>query len=277
MKLTINSKAKLINGDELPLLGLGVFRSPAGEVTKQAVIHALETGYRHIDTAKIYGNEQAVGQAIRESKINRSEIFVTTKLWSDDHGYDNAINACSQSLKELNLDYVDLYLIHWPVEGKRLDAWRAMETLLDEGKCHGIGVSNYMVLHLKELFDHCSVLPMVNQIELSPYNYLYRKSTVDLCRDQGILLVAYSPLTKGKKLEDPRLLDVVQKYNKSPAQILIRWALQQNFAVIPKSINRDRINENANVFDFSISEEDMDYLDSLNENLITGWDPTNAP
>ncbi len=277
MQIDIDSTAKIANGVKIPLIGFGVFRSPAGEVTSQAVGQALVAGYRHIDTARIYGNERAVGQAIRESGLAREEIFVTTKLWNADHGYEAAIAACLKSTKELDLDYIDLYLIHWPVEGKRLDSWRALETLLADGKCRAIGVSNYMVTHLKELIANCTVLPQVNQIELSPYNYVYRQEVVDLCRTNQIQLVAYSPLTKGKKLKDPALMDVAATYTKTPAQILIRWALQHKFVVIPKSVNPNRIRENADVFDFTISGADMDVLDGFNENLITGWDPTDVP
>lgn len=212
----------LNNGVTIPALGLGVFRSPAGEMTRNAVLHALEAGYRHIDTAKIYGNEESVGQAIRESGIPRSEIFLTTKLWNSDHGYDATLRACDESLTKLGFHAVDLYLVHWPVQGLRLETWRAMETLLAEGKARAIGVSNYMVHHLEELLEHANVVPAINQIELSPYNYLYRKEVVDLCRANDIQVEAYSPLTKAQKLHDPKLVELARKYSKTAAQILIR-------------------------------------------------------
>jgi diketogulonate reductase-like aldo/keto reductase len=202
---------------------------------------------------------------------------VTTKLWNSDHGYDQAISAFNQSLDKLGLDYIDLYLIHWPVEGKRLASWQALETLLVQDRCRAIGVSNYMVRHLEELLDQCKVVPAVNQIELSPYNYNNRKEVIDHCRSKDILVQAYSPLTKGHKLPDPNLAKIASKYSKSPAQVLIRWALQHGFNVLPKSSSRERMAENFDVFDFSISREDMDYLDSLGEGLATSWDPTNAP
>ncbi|MFW9991171.1 MAG: aldo/keto reductase [Candidatus Odinarchaeota archaeon] len=277
MELTINSKARLNNGIEMPFIGLGVYQSPGGNVTTNAVLYALEAGYRHVDTAKIYGNERDVGRAIREGPVSRKEIFVTTKLWNSDHGYSATIKACNESLEKLRLEYVDLYLIHWPVKESRLESWRAMETALDEGKCKAVGVSNYMVRHLEELLDNCSITPAVNQIELNPYNYLYMKEIVDLCRSKNIQLEAYSPLTKGKKLNDPKLVDVARKYSKTPAQILIRWALEEKMVVIPKSTNKTRIRENSSVFDFTISREDMEYMNSFNEDLITGWDPTKAP
>ena len=277
MKRTIDSTFTLNNGVEIPIIGLGVFRNPAGEVTRNAVRYALEAGYRLIDTAKVYGNEASVGEAIRHSGIPRSEVFVTTKLWNADHGYEATRRACAESLRKMGLDTLDLYLVHWPVEGLRLETWRAMEALLADGKCRAIGVSNYMVQHLEELLNHCAVAPAVNQIELSPYNYLSRKDVVDLCRAQGIQTEAYSPLTKGLKLKDPKLVRIAQTYAKSTAQIHVRWAVQRGFVVLPKSSSRERIRQNADVFDFAISETDMATLDSFDENLVTGWDPTEAP
>lgn len=276
-ELTTQSTQTLNNGVEIPRVGLGVFRSPAGETTKNTVRTALQAGYRHIDTAKIYGNEDSVGQGVRESGIPRGEVFVTTKLWNGDHGYDAALRACDESLAKLGFDYLDLYLVHWPVEGLRLDTWRAMEKLLAEGKARAIGVSNYMPRHLSELLDHCAVVPAVNQIELSPYNYLYRKEVVDLCRAHNIAVEAYSPLTKGQKLNDPPLVAIAKKYGKSTAQVLIRWVLQQGFVALPKSNNPERIRQNRDVFDFAISDADMAKLEAFNVNLVTGWDPTNAP
>jgi diketogulonate reductase-like aldo/keto reductase len=271
-------RTKTLNSDvKIPVLGLGVFRSPAGATTENAVHYALEAGYRHIDTAKIYGNEKSVGTAVRESGIPRSEIFVTTKLWNSDHGYDATLRACDESLSNLGFDYVDLYLVHWPVEGLRLETWQAMETLLAEGKARAIGVSNYMIRHLEELLNHAKVIPAVNQIELSPYNYLYRKDLVDFCRVNSILVEAYSPLTKARKLDDPKLVELAGKYGKTAAQVLIRWVVQQGMVALPKSTNPARIRQNGDVFDFVISDEDMTYQESFNENLVTGWDPTNTP
>jgi diketogulonate reductase-like aldo/keto reductase len=267
----------LNNGVRIPVIGLGVFRNPAGEVTRSAVRYALEAGYRLIDTAKVYGNEQSVGEAIRESGIPRSEVFVTTKLWNSDQGYEAAQRACAESLRKMGLDNLDLYLVHWPVKGIRLETWRAMESLLADGKCRAIGVSNYMVQHLEELLEHCAVTPAVNQIELSPYNYLSRKQVIDLCRTRGIQVEAYSPLTKGLKLKDSKLVRIAQTYAKSTAQVLVRWAVQHGFVVLPKSSSRERIRQNADVFDFAISEADMATLNSFDENLVTGWDPTDAP
>jgi diketogulonate reductase-like aldo/keto reductase len=267
----------LNNGLKVPVIGLGVFKSPSGDTTQKAVQYALQVGYRHIDTAKIYANEQDVGKSIARSGIPREEIFVTTKLWNNDQGYKSTFKALEESLSKLSMDYVDLYLMHWPVEHLRLESWRAMETLLNNGKARSIGISNFMKRHVEELLDNCNIVPAVNQIELSPYNYLYRKETIDFCLTNNIKIEAYSPLTKGRKLDDSKLRDIADKYEKTPAQILIRWALELDFIVLPKSAREHRIIENADVLDFSISEEDMKYLEGLNENLVTGWDPTNAP
>ncbi len=246
-------------------------------MTRNAVHYALQAGYRHIDTAKIYANEQDIGQALAESKVPREEIFVTTKLWNTDQGYDSTLHALDESLNKLQMDYVDLYLMHWPVKGLRLESWKAMEKALSDGKARAIGVSNFMKRHVKELIDNSKILPAVNQIELSPFNYLQRKATIDFCRENDIALEAYSPLTKGRKLDDSNLVTLADKYGKTTAQFLIRWALEHEFIVIPKSSKQDRIVENASVFDFSIAKEDMEVLDGLNENLATGWDPTDAP
>jgi len=275
----MNFKSTLIlnNNVEIPVLGLGMYLNSSGEIARDAIQCALKSGYRHFDTAKFYANEQDIGQAIRESDILRKELFVTTKLWNDDHGYDSTLRAIDVSLNDLGLDYVDLYLIHWPVQGLRLESWRAMEKSLAEGKVRSIGVSNYMKQHLEELLDNGEVVPAINQIELSPFNYQSRKNTINFCLENNIVIEAYSPLTKGYKLNDPNLIDISGKYEKSTAQILIRWALEHQFVVIPKSSNEKRIIENADVFDFSLSEQDMEFLDGLNENLATSWDPTNAP
>ncbi|HEC43003.1 MAG TPA: aldo/keto reductase [Bacteroides sp.] len=275
--MDIKTRILLNNGVEIPVVGLGVYQSPIGEVTRNAVRHALNAGYRHIDTARVYRNEPDVGIAVAGSGIPREEIFITTKLWNADQGYEPTLAACEKSLERMNLDYVDLYLIHWPVEDLRLESWRAMEKLLSEGRCRAIGVSNYMVHHLEELLENSETVPAINQIEMSPYNYLLRIETIKLCRKRDIKIEAYSPLTQGQKLEDHRLIEIAGKYNKTTAQILIRWSLQKDFIVLPKSVHQNRIIENAAVYDFNLSAEDIEILDGLNENLVTGWDPTNAP
>jgi len=273
----IKQHTLLNNGVKMPSLGLGVFRSPSGALTQQTVKTALSLGYRHIDTAKIYGNEADVGIGIRESGIAREEIFITTKLWNSDQGYDSTLRACDESLALLGLDYVDLYLVHWPEPNKRLDTWQAMEKLLTDGKARAIGVSNYMQRHLIELIDNAKVLPTVNQIELSPYNFTFRQDAINTSKEHGIQVEAYSPLTKGQKLRDPKLIEIAERYGKSTAQLLIRWLLQKEIVVIAKSNNPERIKQNHEVFDFTITDEDMVTMEGFNENLVTGWDPTNAP
>ncbi|HKJ93561.1 MAG TPA: aldo/keto reductase [Longimicrobiales bacterium] len=279
--LTIDSTVPLRQGasdsPRIPLLGLGTYRSPRGAATHNAVRRALELGYRHVDTAKAYGNEADVGAAIRESGVAREDVFVTTKLWNEDHGFERTLGALDGSLRRLGMDYVDLYLVHWPVEGLRLESWRALEALLTEGKARAIGVSNYMVRHLDELFGHAAIVPAVNQIELSPFNLESRRDVVDLCRERGIVIEAYSPLTKGRKLDDPGLARIAEKHARTPAQVLIRWSLQHGFVVLPKSVTPDRIAENAAVYDFVLDDEDMAALDARDEALATGWDPTDAP
>jgi methylglyoxal/glyoxal reductase len=275
MDLNLRSTLRLNNGVEIPRFGLGVFRAPRGEETRRAVVQALSAGYRHIDTARIYGNEKDVGNGVRDSGLPRSEIFVTTKLWNDDQGYDSTLRACERSLKDLGLEYVDLYLIHWPVQGKRLDSWRAMERLLADGKCRAIGVSNFTVRHLEELLEQSKVVPAVNQVEFSPF--LYQEELLHSCQGQGIAVEAYSPLTKGQRLAHPTLVKMGKRHGKTPAQVLIRWCLQHGLIVIPKSTREERIRENADVFGFELSPEDMRVLDGLNENLRTSWDPTDVP
>ena len=240
---TINSTVKLNNDLEMPRLGLGVYLMDPWEETRQAVMTALEEGYRLIDTAAMYGNERDVGRAVKESPVPREEIFVTTKLWNSDHGYDRTLRAFDKSLQLLDMEYIDLYLIHWPVEGLRKETWRAMEKLYNDGKCRAIGVSNYTISHLTELLDCADVPPTVDQVEFSPF--LYQKDLLEFCQSKDIRLEAYSPLTRTKKFNNSIIQQMAQKYQKSPAQIMIRWALQHEVIVIPKSSHRERIRENA--------------------------------
>ena len=269
--LDINTTTTLNNGVKMPLLGLGTWQVH-GEKAEKAVRYALEAGYRHIDTAAIYRNEDAVGRAIRESEVQRQEIFVTTKLWNDDHGYKRATEAFDRSLKKLGLSYADLYLIHWPVEKLCGETWQALEDLLESGRCRAIGVSNFTVSHLEQLMAKSPTVPAVNQVEFSPY--LNQKDLLQFCRLNGIQLEAYSPLTRGKKLKEPVLLAIADKYGKSAAQILIRWALQSGIVVIPKATSREHVIQNADVFDFEISATDMEIINSFNEDFRVCWDPT---
>lgn len=272
---TLPRAIRLNNGSSIPRVGLGVFQAAHGEETRRAVGEALRVGYRHIDTARIYGNEKDVGAAVRDSGVPRAEVFVTTKLWNGDQGYDAALRAFDASLAKLGFEYVDLYLIHWPVPEKRLESWRALEKLLAEGRAKAIGVSNFMVPHLEELLSHAKVVPAVNQIEVSPF--LQHREVRSFCAQKGIAIEAYSPLTKGARLGHPVIVSVAERVERSPAQVLLRWGLQQRMIVLPKSTRSARIAENAALFDFDLSREDMSKLDALEEGLVTGWDPRNQP
>jgi methylglyoxal/glyoxal reductase len=267
MLLTLDSRAKLNNGVEIPYLGLGVYQSSPGEITLRAVRYALKIGYRHIDTAELYGNEMDVGRALRESGIRRDDVFITTKVWNSHQGYDSTLQACEGSLGRLGLSFVDLYLIHWPVQGFGDETWRAMIKLLHQGKARAIGVSNYSIRDLNELLHKSDIVPAVNQVEFHPF--LYQEELLGFCKNNKIQLEAYSPLTRGKRLNHPNILDLAKKYEKTPAQVLIRWSLQHDILVIPKSIHEARIKENSQVFDFQLEPKDMKLLDSLNENLYT--------
>lgn len=267
-------KKKLHNGTEIPQLGLGVYKVPA-EDTYENVKTALEIGYRHIDTASFYENEAGVGRAIRESGIPRDEIFVTTKVWNNDHGFERALKAFDASIARLGLDYVDLYLIHWPVPDMFPETWKALEKIYENGGAKAIGVSNFLDHHLKDLAKTAEVLPVVDQIELHPK--LMQKSTVDYCQEQGIAIESWSPLGKGRYLDDPRLVKLAEKHKKSPAQIIIRWHLQHEFIAIPKSTKKERQKENMNVFDFRLNEHDMHVLDQMDEGFRMGSHPDNVP
>jgi diketogulonate reductase-like aldo/keto reductase len=267
----------LNNGVPIPQLGLGVYQTRSGRETQDAVRWALEAGYRHIDTAMIYGNEEGVARGVLESGLPRDQIFITTKLWNEDHGYTRALAAVDASLTRLGIDYVDLYLVHWPQEGLRLETWRAMEQIQALGKARAIGVSNYMVRHLTELLADCEVTPAVNQIELSPFIYRSRKPVVELCKQHKIAVEAYSPLTKGKRLNDATVKRIARGHGKSPAQILIRYCIEKNWIVIPKSAHKKRIVENLQIFDFALTSAEVAVLDALDEGLATGWDPAEAP
>lgn len=274
MPRTIPRTVRLSNGVELPRVGLGVYQA-RGDDTVHAVLDALKHGYRHIDTAAAYGNEREVGLAVRSSDVPRSEIFVTTKLWNDDQGYERALRAFDASLERLGLDYVDLYLLHWPVFGERVDSWRALERLLAEGRVRAIGVSNFMPRHLDELLDKTEVVPHVNQIEVNPF--LQQREVRAYCDSKGIAVEAYSPLTKGERLGHPVLGRIAEALGRSPAQVLLRWGLEHGLVVLPKSTRTKRIRENGALFDFELTSEQMALLDDLEEGLVTGWDPRRAP
>ena len=261
---TLASRVRLNQGPEMPWVGLGVFQSDPGPTTERAVTWALEAGYRAIDTAAMYRNEADVGRAVRASGVPRAEVFVTTKLWFTDHGYENALRAGRDSQERLGLGPIDLYLIHWPRANSpqaRLDSWRALEQLKEEGTCRAIGVSNYTIRHLEELRGHSSTTPAVNQVEYHPW--VHDPELLAYVEGHGIRLEAYSPLTRGSRLDDPMVSAIGLHHGRSPAQVLIRWGLQHGIVEIPKSVHRERIVENAAVFDFVLSAQEMAELDAL--------------
>lgn len=275
MLFTLQSTIKLNNSILMPLLGIGVYRMSPGKETYQAVKTALEIGYRLVDTASIYGNEEDVGKAVQDSGIRRKEVFITTKLWNDDHGYDAAMRAFDASLKRLGLDYIDLYLIHFPVPNLRQESWRALEKILESGRARAIGVSNYTVRHLRELLDRSHIVPAVNQVEFSPF--LYQHELLKFCRNTGIQLEAYAPLTAGRRLHDPLVTAIAKKHSRTNAQVLLRWAIEHGLVVIPKSAHVDRITENARIFDFELTNGEVIELGSRHDGFRSSWDPTAVP
>ncbi len=266
----------LRDGRAIPQLGLGVFQVPPGAATRQALAAALAAGYRHVDTAAVYRNERDVGAAIRASGLAPESVWVTTKLANADQGAATARRAFEASLERLGLDGVDLYLLHWPHE-RRLESWRVLEQLHAEGLARSIGVSNFLVRHLDELLAQTSVPPAVNQIELSPFLYRTREDTLRRCAEEGIVVEAYSPLTKGRRLNNATVASIAAEVSRTPAQVLIRWSLQKGFVVLPRSSNPARIAENAAVFDFALDDTQITRLDELDEGLTTGWDPARQP
>jgi len=271
VKLGLDTRTPLSHGGEMPVLGLGVWEA-SGKKCVEAVKHALRVGYRLVDTAKIYGNEKEVGVAVRESGVPREDLFVTTKVWTSDQGYESTLRACDASLERLGMEYVDLYLIHWPGSKKRADTWRALVELKELGKARAVGVSNYYPHHLQEVLNAGPLVPAVDQIELSPF--LHPREVAEFCRQRGIVVEAYSPLARGKRLKDAELAAVARKYGKTPAQVMLRWSLQHGYVVIPKSVRPERIEENADVFDFMLAPADMDVLDGLHDGFRTCWDPS---
>jgi methylglyoxal/glyoxal reductase len=263
----------LHNGVKMPWVGLGVYKVKEGEEVKGAVRTALEVGYRHIDTAAFYENEEGVGQAIRESGIPREQVFVTTKVWNTDQGYETTLKAFNTSLKKLGFDYVDLYLVHWPVKGKYKETYKALEKLYKDGYVRAIGVSNFQIHHLQDVLADCEIKPMVNQVEYHPR--LTQKELHAFCRENGIQLEAWSPLMRGEILNEPTIVEIGKKYGKTPAQVVLRWDLQNGVVTIPKSVTPARIKENATIFDFSLTDEEMRQIDALNLNKRIGADPDN--
>ena len=259
----IHDTLTLHNGVAIPRLGLGTWQVPDGAVVEQCVKWALELGYRHVDTAAVYGNEAGVGRAVRDGGVPREQVFVTTKLWNDKQrqGYDAVRRACDESLKRLGMDRVDLYLIHWAVPGKVREAWRAMEQVHADGKARAIGVSNFARHHLAEVMADATVKPMVNQIELHPR--LLQPELLAFCRDNGVVVEAWSPLMQGKIGDVAEVRAIAEKHGRTAGQVALRWNLQHGLVTIPKSTNRARIAENAGVFDFELTPDEMGAIDAL--------------
>ncbi|CRK84991.1 aldo/keto reductase family oxidoreductase [Neobacillus massiliamazoniensis] len=263
----------LHNGVKMPWFGLGVYKVQEGEEALQSVKAAIKAGYRSIDTAALYQNEESVGQAIRESGVPREELFITTKVWNTDQRNDSVLEAFEISLKKLGLDYVDLYLVHWPVKEKYKQTWKVLEKLYKEGRIRAIGVSNFKIHQLEDLMSVAEVKPMVNQVELHPL--LAQPELRNYCKKQGIQIEAWAPLGQGRMLEHPVINEIASKYNTSTAQVILRWDLQNEIVTIPKSVKESRIIENADIFDFALSAEDIEKINALNENKRFGADPDN--
>lgn len=261
----------LNNDVEMPGFGLGVFKVEEGTDTVATVKIGLNLGYRLIDTAAMYENETGVGQAIQESGVPREEIFITSKVRNEDHGYENTLKAFDETLRKLGTDYLDLYLIHWPIPGKYKDTWRAIEKIYEDGRVRAIGVSNFHVHHLKELLKDAKIVPAVNQIEYHPH--LTQEDLLLFCKENGIQMQAWSPLKRGQIVDVPEIKEIADKYGKTAAQIVLRWDIQNGVLTIPKSIKKNRLQENAAIFDFELTVEEMQKLNGLNKNDRAGSNP----
>ncbi|MNJ45603.1 aldo/keto reductase [Paenibacillus bouchesdurhonensis] len=269
----VQSTVTLSNGEQMPWLGLGVFKMSDGQEVINCVETAIQNGYRSIDTASLYDNEEGVGQAIKSSAVPREQLYITTKIWNSDQGYESTLKAFDRSMNKLGLDYLDLYLIHWPVKGKYKETWKALEKLHRDGRVRSIGVSNFQIHHLQDLLEDAEIKPVVNQVELHPL--LSQVELREYCKSEGIQIEAWSPLAQGQLLDNEVLKAIGAKYGKSTAQVIIRWDLQNEIVTIPKSAKEHRIIDNANVFDFELTSEEMEQINELNQNKRIGPDPDN--
>ncbi|RLL85443.1 glyoxal reductase [Petrotoga sp. HKA.pet.4.5] len=271
MRITsIYDNTELANKVKIPWLGYGTYKAHGDELI-EGVKYALSIGYRLIDTAEMYENEEEIGKAIRQSKIPRDEIFITSKVWNTNQGFESTLNSFENSLKRLGTDYLDLYLIHWPVSGRYIETWKALEKLYKEGRVRAIGVSNFLIHHLQDIINNCEITPMVNQVEFHPY--LLQRDLLDFCQRNKIQLEAWSPLMRGRVQNIPQIVDIANKYKKTPAQIVLRWDLQHGVVTIPKSVHKERIKENADIFDFELTEEEMKIIDNLDQSKRFGANP----
>lgn len=273
MTLTLQSTTTLTNGVEMPLFGLGVFETREGSEVENSVRWALEAGYQSIDTATIYRNELGVGRGIQQSGVPREELFVTTKVWNADQRSSSTLEAFEKSLRDLQLDYVDLYLVHWPVAGYYKQTWQDLALIYESGRARAIGVSNFMVEHLQDLLLETEITPMVNQVEFHPY--LQSPELTAYCREAAIQLEAWSPIMKGRVLDVPELCDLGEKYGKDAVQVTLRWILQRGIVAIPKSVKQKRIVSNADIYDFELTAEEIALIDSLDRGQRVGPDPYN--
>lgn len=276
----MNEKFYLLNNNyKIPNIGFGTFRTPSGEETEKSVIDAIKSGYRHIDCAAAYGNEKSVGEAIRKSGVAREELFITSKLWNDDKGYENTLAAFNRTLEDLQLDYLDLYLIHWPIakasknnwQEANCESWRALEELYKQGKVKAIGVSNFLGHHLDPLLKTAKIKPMVNQIEIHPG--MLQEETVKFCEENNILVEAWAPFSNGQIFNNPLLKEIADQYKKSVAQISLRWIIQKGIIPLPKSVTPERIKNNLDVFDFEIKAQDVEKIDRLTDCGGSGLHP----
>ena len=272
---TIDSTLTFENGVTMPQLGLGTYKSQEGDEVREAVEAALRLGYRSIDTASVYGNEAGIGEGLRRSGVSRDDVFLTTKVWNDEQGYDETLAALGRSLERLGTGYVDLYLVHWPVRDKLEATWRAMEDALAEGLTRAIGVCNHLPQHLAELLAISNVPPAVDQIEFHPW--LQQPSLQAFLAEHDIALEAWAPLLKGRAAEEPTLVEIGERLGVSPAQVAVRWVLQQGYVVIPKSVHAERIAENADVFDFELTDRDMERIGACDHGRRLGRTPTPTP
>jgi len=271
--ISINDRIELNNGIKMPLLGLGVWQANDGSIVEKAVASAIDAGYRSIDTAAIYGNEVGVGNAVKKSSIDRNDLFITSKLWNSDQGYEKTLRAFDVSMKKLQLDYLDLYLIHWYKKDTFAESWKALEKLYAEGRIKAIGVSNFLVHHLEELMQIAEITPAVNQIEFHPY--LTQPELINFCKKNKIQVEAWSPLMQGKIFEVEEIKNLAKKYNKTEVQITLRWDLQRGIVTIPKSVHQQRIIDNSKIFDFELTDEDIKTINNLDKNFRFGPDPDN--
>lgn len=267
----LKGTVKLTNGVGMPYFGLGVFKTNEGTSVENSVKWALEAGYRHIDTAAIYKNERGVGNAVKASGIPRKDLFITTKAWNDNQRKGTVIKGFEESLELLQTDYVDLYLIHWPVEEKYTATWKVMEDIYNSGKARAIGVSNFLQHHLEDIFKIAEIMPMVNQVECHPY--LVQQPLIDFCQKHDIVYEAWSPIMRGAVNDIPLFIELSEKYKKSPVQLVLRWDLQKGIVTIPKSVHKERIEHNADIFDFELSAEDILRIDALDKNVRFGSHP----